>query len=588
MASDQDQTFKVGEAPWERADVPSGSFKVGEAPWEKSEQTTSPAVSAVRQFAQGASGNMSDELAGILEGAGRAAGFEGVGGPMKDIKRSAGGATLNVETLKKAYQLGRDHERASLQKDMKDNPGVSTTANLVGAVTSPINKIAKGASALKGGAAIGAINAFGSSDADNVKDLAKDTAIGAGVGGTIGKAVDVAAPVVAAPVVEAAATKVGSKAADLADRFAARALGAERGTIKKMGMATIQKVGRYARENGLITPGASTDDMIATNEATKKTAMDARKAAYNKIDEAGASAFDPSEVVEKIKQKVLGGKNPDYEDTKELVAALDPHLKNILSRGDGTISMSEAQDLVESLGKKAKFDTSRSTLQNQVATDVYHTARQAINEAADEGAQKIGAQGVRETIEAANDKYSSGKGAQALLKNKQAREQGNRYGSLTDWIAGAGAIGYGEKTGDWKTASAVMLAKKGLERYGSQNAANLMGKVAKGLLTPQEIEKVGPESVAAIQSLLKRSTESGTLPAAADNQPTKGPDKWANDGFDKLIEHAKDDETKAMLQKARTDLMNSPKMKEVLIRASDLKPGSVAMEKLLSQLKEKK
>ena len=41
--------------------------------------------------------------------------------------------------------------------------------------------------------------------------------------------------------------------------------------------------------------------------------------------------------------------------------------QNILSRGDGNISMESAQELVSNLGKKAKFDASRSTESNDLA-----------------------------------------------------------------------------------------------------------------------------------------------------------------------------------------------------------------------------
>jgi hypothetical protein len=73
--------------------------------------------------------------------------------------------------------------------------------------------------------------------------------------------------------------------------------------------------------------------------------------------------------------------------------------------------------------------------------------------------------------------------------------------------------------------------------------------------------------------------------AAVAQQPTKGPDKWANDGFDKLIAHAKDDKTKQMLAKARADLMASPRMKELLIKASDLKPGTQAMADVMAKIR---
>lgn len=60
--------------------------------------------------------------------------------------------------------------------------------------------------------------------------------------------------------------------------------------------------------------------------------------------------------------------------------------------------------------------------------------------------------------------------------------------------------------------------------------------------------------------------------------PTKGPTKWANDGFEKLSQHGAGGLD-------REALMNDPKARELLIQASDLKPGSKAMDSVLSKIK---
>jgi hypothetical protein len=61
----------------------------------------------------------------------------------------------------------------------------------------------------------------------------------------------------------------------------------------------------------------------------------------------------------------------------------------------------------------------------------------------------------------------------------------------------------------------------------------------------------------------------------------KGPEKWANDGFNKLLEHAPDVETQKKLKAMKNELMKSPSGRKKLISASDLKPGSKAMDKIL-------
>lgn len=65
----------------------------------------------------------------------------------------------------------------------------------------------------------------------------------------------------------------------------------------------------------------------------------------------------------------------------------------------------------------------------------------------------------------------------------------------------------------------------------------------------------------------------------------KGPAKWANDGAEKLITHSPED--KQTIEKARGAANDNPKVKALLIQASDLKPGSAAMQKTIEKLKSK-
>ena len=71
------------------------------------------------------------------------------------------------------------------------------------------------------------------------------------------------------------------------------------------------------------------------------------------------------------------------------------------------------------------------------------------------------------------------------------------------------------------------------------------------------------------------------LPAAAEkDKPTKGPDKWANDGANKLLQH---DST--LPQELIDQLKSSKSGKDLLIRASDLKPNTKAMDNLVKQIR---
>jgi Skp family chaperone for outer membrane proteins len=539
---------------------------------------------AIMHGLQGATGGYSDEIAGGVEAAGRAIGLKGLGGSFSDVGVAEDGPTLDWETLRDAYRSARDKKRGILKEQAKQRPAVAATSNVAGAVISPVNKLAKGMSLAKGGAVIGGITGLGQSEAKDLKGMAADTALGAGTGLVVGKGIDKAAEI-ATPIVNKVAEKVGGKTREIAERLAARAIGAERGTIKKIGQKEVQAAGAQVLDRGVLSPLASTDDLIARNEGVKKAAMNARKAAYDKIDDVGGSTFNPLEVAAKAEEKVVGGLNRSHQDVQELVQTLEPHVQNILSRGESNISMAEAQDLVEALGKKAKFDTSRSQQANEVAKSVYHSVRDSINEAAEKGADKIGAPGLRKIIENANKTYQHGKTASTLLKNKQAREQGNKFFGLTDTITGGAALGYGGATGDWETAAGVVAAKKGLQKYGAQNAALLLNKVAKGIATPANISKLAQANPGIAGAAISRFTRTANdaVGRAADQRPEKGPERWAADGFDNIVEHSSPDK-RAVLEKMRGEMLKNPKLKELLIKASDLKPGSKALDKLLTEI----
>lgn len=177
------------------------------APMEQSQPEVSKIGSAVRQGLQGATGGFSDEMAGGFEAAGKLMGVKGLGGPIKDIQIDPEGSSFSIDDLKKAYEYGRNKERETLKLDSEVNPKTSLAANIAGGIASPINKVTKGMSAVKSGALLGGVYGLGSSDADNVSDLAVDTTKGAVIGGLIGKGADKLSKSIA-PASESIASKI--------------------------------------------------------------------------------------------------------------------------------------------------------------------------------------------------------------------------------------------------------------------------------------------------------------------------------------------------------------------------------------------
>lgn len=544
---------------WDEFEDAKPAQKQNSINWDEFETVqTKPQItqgeSLARGAAQGASLGFADEISGGVEA----------------LWEKAKG---NPTEFGKLYEIARNESRENFKKAQEANPGTYMAGEIGGGVATAFvpgvaaAKGAKLANVAARAAGFGGAAGAGYSEADNVGGVLKDAATGAVLGGALAGA---------APLVGKVAARAGVGAKNSAERLAARAVGAERGTLKKLSQKEIQELGRQAIDEKIITPLASTDDMIARNEAIKTGSMNTRRAAYEKIDKAAKSTFNPLEVATELETKVLDGKNIKHLDTQELIKKLNPEIDNILSRGDGNITMKEAQELVQNLGKRAKFDTSRSTEANELAKTVYHTVRDAINKAAEKGGDAIN---LGDVVKTSNKRFATAKNTEKLLANKSAREQGNKLMGITDYsIVGAGlpsAVATGGASAA-ATAGAVGV-KKTFERFGSQNAALAMDKTSKALMQSPKAAASVSRSPVVLDQIGTRPVQNEFFRNVAESKP-KGEDKWANDGGKKLIDSGLSPEIIEQLKQDK-------KGKRLLIEASDLTPGSKAMDSVIKRIR---
>ena len=522
----------------------------------------SKSESAARGVAQGATLGFADEISGGAEA----------------LWKSANGDPKKFGEL---YKAARDESRANFEQAREKNPGSYIVGEVGGAIASafvPGMAIAKGAGlagAAGRAALIGGTAGTGYSEGETVKDVVLDAAGGAVAGGLVGGAARIAAPYIAR-----GTSAVGEKVRGSASRFAARALGAERGTIKKLGQEKIQAAGRQALDEGVISPLASADKMASRNAAVGEKGGKMMGKVYDAIDDKGASTFNPLDVATKVDDE-LGGfyRSPI---NKGEARQLDNTLESILMRGDKNIPLKEAQILKQELQKVANWKNNLNiTEKEKMARAAYKIVSQAIDDAAEKGSKEIGSEGLEKTLQQGKKLFGNSKAAETLLENRVAREQGNKFFGLTDNITGVGALGYGATTGDWATAGGIYAAKKGLGKYGSQNAALLLNKAGNVL------SKTAPkviESASKNPNLLDRIGGANVGKAAVDSfkkvagDKPKGEDKWADDGFNKILKSSPSFAGK------KEALLKSPKAKKLLIAASSLPHGSRAMDKIIKEL----
>lgn len=443
----------------------TGAFSWDSLPLENQlSSQVSPIESGVRGAVQGLSLGFADEATGALEAA-------------KDwLSNDPSGFMTN-------YRKHRDESRANYRTAENANPGTYMTGQVGGAIAPALATVGGSLPATVGSlAAQGAAQGLGSSEADltygDVSGAVRDTALGSAIGGATG----IAGKALSKIPIGKAAEYISGKLGENAERLAARGLGAERATIKKIGDEKIRQAGRYALDEGIVTPLASTEDMIARNAAVQKGAGSQMGEVYKTIDDAGASSFNPLDVATKV-EKELGDfwRSPiNKAEGRQLENTLDSILMR--SPTGENIPLSEAQTLKQELGKVANWKNKVSiTDKERMARDAYGIVSSAIDEATEAGANKVGAEGLKETLQEAKGLFGKSKTASELLENKNAREQGNRLFGLTDNIIAGASLGTAPATGG--ASLAIPVGKKVLERYGINTSAVIADNLSEILAT---------------------------------------------------------------------------------------------------------
>jgi hypothetical protein len=143
-------------------------------------------TTGIKKVLQGASYNFSDELAGGAEALGSLAGYRGVGGPVKDIRKET--QEEAQQGFGDVYRSGRDAERARQRGQSAAFPKTSLIAEMGGSLlTAPVSGGGGTLAKIGTTAADAGLMGLGSSEADvtkgDVSGALRDTAIAGGIGG---------------------------------------------------------------------------------------------------------------------------------------------------------------------------------------------------------------------------------------------------------------------------------------------------------------------------------------------------------------------------------------------------------------------
>lgn len=490
-------------------EVPLEENKWREIPIEEEQQ--SPLVTGVKHIAQMGSGGLSDELAGLFEGGGQAVGLKGLGGPMKDISLDDNGPTLDWETLRDAYRRGRNLERETLKKGAEQNPKSAFIGDVIGGAVSPLNKIAGGMSAIKGGATLGGIYGLGGSESEDVLGMAKDTALGAGLGGAIGGAVDVAAPYI-----DKGVKYAGGKLKDIAEKRAFKGLGPyQKDAEKAFQSGQANKIGRTALDEDIIGNIPSSYETLAERASTASEIRGKELGDYiEKLAEAEqllkqkgqslpgfSSGLDRKRIAEKMREELINP-NVDIPGISSKNAKIEKLISEFSEGGDDAIPLLKAEMMKRSVNKEINFDRLRGAdvpIEEQVQRSLSNKLKTGVEDYADVLDKTVGGPSSRGFIDLKN-KYGDLEKIERLTGRRSAKEFANRMVSPSDYgTAAAGAISGGLGTG-----ALLGAVNQAARKFGNQVMAKQADNISKALLKSPNMQQLANSNPAAFQSLVQR------------------------------------------------------------------------------------
>lgn len=228
----------------------------------------------------------------------------------------------------------------------------------------------------------------------------------------------------------------------------------------------------------------------------------------------------------------------------------------------------QTNDVKSSIDKTINY--SRNPMNPEPAKEVaFSSARNTVNQINLKSLEELGEDG--KALIQANRNYGNAKSISNIVNDRLDRMAANKKFGLTDMIVGAGALGYGAKTGDYKGAAGIMLGKVGLEKYGAATIASLANKLGDVLLKDAAGQAAAAANPQAFSASIFRAAEKmlmeskdpqpeqkpGQTNIVPTEAPTKGPAKWQLDGAKKLIDSGipQDQIDKLKLDKKGQDLL---------------------------------
>lgn len=429
------QSFKVGEAPWEKEE--KQSFKVGEAPWEIEQVAEEKPLITGKGLLKGALESL--PMAGGLVGGA----FGTAAGPIGTIGGAGlgAGAGKALENIGEKYLLGEEKTRDDIYTEPAKATLEGVAAEIGGQVIGPAVKAAgKG---LKNIAETQAFKSTGAMLKDFRQAASKDQV------NEIGRFI-----------LDKKIVKPGDSFGDVAEKALSlkEQAGKKIGDIYKRAASVIPDI--ETRTTGF-NPIRDKEEMLSTirksmgNEVGSKSAVEDFGRYLDDLAESyGDSVLDPSTA----------------NDVKGAIDRVINYSRNPLNKQPVT--------------EKA-FSSARRILENKIAKDI------------DFLGSKLGDESLSKTLREANKEFGTSANIYNIANDRVQRETSNRMFGLTDTIAGGAGTTIGAILGGAPGALATGLLATGANKlartYGPglvSGGADILGK---GLIKSEPVLRQVPK-----------------------------------------------------------------------------------------------
>lgn len=430
----------------------------------------------------------------------------------------------------------------------------------------------------------------------------------------------------------AAGTKAGQYVLDKTGKVASKIASSLSGVPEK-------ELTTYAKNAGEINSISKTHDndpqemadafRQKTNADIQATKKDLNNQISQTLEQRSGQSVDAQPIINELnaaKGKINSKLRPEEIDQ------VDDIINKVKSVSkDGKISLQDAHDLKEVLQEQAKGAYSKNGQIFQVGAKAQQAARAGasatrslLNEAAPEIASANGTLAELHDIQDVMNKNILAEGkpsASVYAAGSEANPANAKVLKRLGEITGTDILGDAQKLAAARTfgkpsllpvdATGKSFTRMGVAGVGGYLLGGLPGAVAaEGLSSPAALKvaintgrAVGPAlkgiaegapslmgrallpSAKPQQSIAQPTQAPDLTPAQQNDVPTKGPKKWANDGFQNVIDHVSDDTLSQLLKDNKTSMLSDPKTNRLLVQASDLKPGSKAMDQIVSKIK---